>query len=329
MGNGTVALLGFGNVARAFAASATAVRIAAVADSSGAIRLKTPEQLRDLLTHKAAGRSLRGCSPASEIIRVPELLQHLPDFGIGVIVESLPSDLENGQPALDWLLESLERGISVVTVDKGPLVHGFEKLMCAAASGGAKLAYRGTAGVWPATDAAGSRFIEIEGILNGTTNFILSAMCETGLGFDAALREARRRGIAEPDPRQDLEGWDSAAKLLILSKALMNARADLSAVARTGISPATQAMVRKARSTGHVVRLIARARFSSGSVQLSVSPEILSPESPFYPVSGTTKAAIFHTAEDGRLFVSATSGLDAISELILDEICSITQRPSR
>ncbi len=321
--NAGVALLGFGTVARAFAAAVPDLRIAAVADRSGALLLDDPGELGKLLAHKAAGKSLRAWPAKTAMLTVPELLRSLPRLGVHVLVESLPSDLKNGQPALDWLCSSLASGISVVTVDKGPLVHGFDRLLAAAESGGARLAFQGTTGVWPTTDVRGQVVAEIEGILNGTTNYILSAMCESGLGFEPALREAQRRGIAEPDPRQDLEGWDSAAKILILSQALMNARVDLAAVARTGIGPTTQTMVKKARSTGRAVRLIARARLLSGRVQLSVAPEILSPDSPFYPISGTSKAAIFRTAENGQLFVSSTSGLDAISEIIMDDIRSV------
>jgi len=321
--NTKVALLGFGTVGRAFAAAAQDVRIAAVADTSGALVLDRPEDLAGLIAHKAAGKPLRSSQPKSSILGIPELLRRMPELGIRVLVEALPSDFKNGQPALDWLCSVLARGISAVTVDKGPLVHGFDRLLAAAASGNAKLAFQGTTGVWPSSDVRGQVVVEIEGILNGTTNFILSSMCETGVGFDASLREAQRRGIAEPDSRLDLEGWDSAAKVLILSRALMNTQADLAGISRTGIGPATQTMVRRARSTGRVVRLIARARLSSGRAQLSVAPAILGPDSPFYPVSGTTKAAIFRTAGGGQLFVSATSGLDAISEIIVEDIRSI------
>ncbi len=319
-----VALLGFGTVGRAFATAARDVCIAAVADRSGAVLLERPGSLSQLLKHKLAGKPLRTCRSGEKVIDVPELLRHLPDLGIKVLVESLPSDLKSGQPALDWICASLELGVSVVTVDKGPLVNGYDRLLAAARAGKASLAFEGTTGVWPSTDVRGQEVTEIEGILNGTTNYILSSMCETGLGFEQALREAQRRGIAEPDPRLDLDGWDSAAKILILSRALMMARLDLASVSREGINPLTQSIVKKARSAGRVVRLLARARLESGEAKLSVSPEILSPESPFYSVSGTNKAAIFHTAEHGGLFVSCNSALDAISEIIMENIHSVT-----
>ncbi len=257
-------------------------------------------------------------------LEVSAFIRRLPELGIRVLVESLPGNLEDGQPAQDLLCETLMHGVSVVTVDKSPLVHAFDRLQAAAASGGAKIAFSGTTGVWPTADARGQTVLEIEGTLNGTTNHILSEMCETGADFETALREARDRGIAEPDPRLDIDGWDAAAKILILSRALMHMRAALSDISRTGISPASQALVTKARSSGRVVRLVAHARLASGQAQLTVRPEILGPESPFYSISGTAKAAIFRTAEAGQLFVTARSGLDAISGIIQGDLRSVT-----
>lgn len=315
-----VALLGFGNVGRSFAATARNVTIAAVADSSGAICLDPPEELRLVSAHKRDGKRLSAYAAKNRILDVPALIDRLGDMGVRVLVESLPTNFTDGQPALDWLCLALQRGISVVTVDKGPIVHGFERLSAAASKGGAKLAYQGTTGIWPSSDLRDVGVTEIEGVLNGTTNYILSSMCETGIGFQPALKRAQARGIAEPDPRLDLDGWDTAAKILILSKTLMASNASLSDVSRTGIGPSTQAMVEKARTTGRVVRLLARAHSAMGRIELSVAPEILGPESPFYPVSGTSKAGIFRTGTNAQLFVPGVSGRESISQTIMEDL---------
>ncbi len=324
MGNVRVALLGFGNVARAFVAAATDVHIAAVADSSGARCIEGPEELRHLLALKRAGKSLRDYPSKDSPLEIPDLIGRLNDLGVGVLVESLPTNLKDGQPALDWIHAALLCGVSVVTVDKGPLVHGFDRLATAKKTGGAGLAFQGTTGVWPSRHVIGQAVVEIQGILNGTTNYVLSEMCEAGLDFESALHGAQKRGIAEPDPQLDLEGWDAAAKILILAKMLMNAQGGLSDVSRTGIGPATLNQVREARAKGRVVRLLARARMSMGRVMLSVRPEILGADSPFFSVSGATKAAVFRTAEGEVFFVPASSGWISISQIIMEDIRSIT-----
>jgi homoserine dehydrogenase len=318
------ALLGFGNVARAFARTATELSIVGVADRTCALCLDRSDELLTLIEHKEAGKSLREYPSAARRLDVAELLGLLLSIGVSVVIESLPTNLQYGQPALGWILTVLSQGIAVVTVDKGPLVCGYDSLIAAARSGGARLAFQGTAGVWPPAAVFEHEVVEIEGILNGTTNHILSGMCESGLGFEEALREAQLRGIAEPDPKLDVDGWDAAAKILILSRALMKGRTALCDVARTGIDATTQRLVDKARSTGRVVRLLARARSSPVGVQLSVAPEIIGPESPFFAVAGTEKAAIFHTAGRDRFFVPGFSGRGSIARIIMDDVRSVT-----
>jgi homoserine dehydrogenase len=318
-------LLGFGNVGRAFAKTATKISIVGVADRTCALRLNRLVELPALIEHKEAGRSLWDYPSATGRLDVAGLLGLLRPLGVSVVIESLPTNLQDGQPALDWILTTLSQGVAVVTVDKGPLVCGYDSLMASARQGGTKLAFQGTAGVWPPAATFKEEVVEIEGTLNGTSNYILSAMCETGIGLDEALREACLRGIAEPDPSLDVEGWDSAAKILILSRMLMKARPAPSGVTRCGIDASTHQLVREARATGGVVRLLARARSSGAGTQLSVAPEMVRPESPFFAVSGTDKAAIFRTAGGGRFFASGASSLSSIVQIIMDDVRSVVQ----
>src|SRR5262249_53175472 len=147
----------------------------------------------------------------------------------------------------------------VVTVDKGPIVHGFRELNEVARDSGARLGYSGTMGIRPPDELAGSRILEIRGVLNGTTNYILTQMQGT-LSFQAALDRAISDGVAEPQPSLDIEGWDTACKILILAKALMGAEARLDEVSRIGIGPETESLIGVAKATGRVVRLVGRAR---------------------------------------------------------------------
>jgi homoserine dehydrogenase len=176
---------------------------------------------------------------------------------------------------------ALEQGTNVVTVDKGPLVHGLDEMKEAALRGGTRFGYSGTTGVSIPDELASERVLEIRGVLNGTTNYILTEMQEREKSFEEALAYAQASGIAEPDPSLDVQGWDTASKILILAKSLMGAQAGLEEVSRIGIGPETESLIRVGRSSGRVVRLVGRARIWQGRVRLSVAPKLVGPDSPF------------------------------------------------
>jgi len=323
-----IALLGLGNVGRAFADYLDRVsddlpvrlRICGIADSSGGLLSHDQSQIRQAIADKASGRSIDSCS--SDSIPTPDFVRRLNQSGISVLVESLPTNLNDGQPALDYLKTSLSQNINVVTVDKGPLAYGFEALKEASRAGSARLAFSGTTGVTPPEEISNERVIEIRGVLNGTTNHILTEMQTRAISFEQALSEAQQAGIAESDPRLDIDGWDTAVKILILAKSLMDARCEINEVPRIGIGRETAALIETARKTDRIVRLVGRARIWQGRVRVSVAPKILSSDSPFYSVEGTSKAAFFRT-EQGQVLSHGISGRDAISQTILDDIMSL------
>jgi homoserine dehydrogenase len=152
-------------------------------------------------------------------------------------------------------------------------------------------------------------------------------MQERGRSFDEALAGAQAAGIAEPDASLDVQGWDTASKILILAKSLMGAQARLSEVSRIGIGPETESLIRVGRASGRVVRLVGRARIWQGRVRVSVAPKLVEPDSPFYSVSGTSKAAVFRTDGLGAVLAHARSGRDAISQTIMEDIERITSEP--
>ena len=333
----TVALLGFGNVGRAFVrfvdSSTTArhipIRIRAIADSSGGLFLDNHPSIERVMSHKESGRSLREFAPGEVIGDPSEFILALQTAGISVLVESLPTNITNGEPALGLILAALAQGTNVVTVDKGPLVHGFEALKEARLKGGAQLGYSGTTGVSIPDELASDRVLEIRGVLNGTTNYILSEMQERQRTFDEALASAQADGIAEPDPSLDVQGWDTLSKILILAKSLMGADARLVDLSRIGIGPETESLIRIGRESGRLVRLVGRARLWQGRVRVSVAPKLVEPDSPFYSVSGTSKAAVFRTQQHGAVLALARSGRDAISQTIMDDIMRIASELHR
>jgi homoserine dehydrogenase len=328
-----VALLGFGNVGRAFAGYVLRVRdqrirlrIRAAADRSGGAFIEDDERLQRILHYKAAGRPLREFAPSAIAADPHTFINAFSSAGIHVLVESLPTNLRDGQPALGLLNAALHAGIHVVTVDKGPLAHGFEMLQQTARASGARLGFTGTTGVSLPDDLAGERVVEIRGVLNGTTNYILTEMQERGVSFDEALAAAQAGGVAEPDPSLDVDGWDTVVKTLILAKALMNADTRLDEVSRLGVNADTGELIRIGQETNRVVRLVGRARLYQGRVRVSVAPKLLAADSPFYAISGTSKLALFRTASRREVISAARSGRDAIAQTIIDDVMKITAR---
>src|SRR5439155_4083080 len=130
-----VALLGFGNVGRAFASYIKAsealpirINITAVADSSGGLFVNQDSTIERAIAHKEAGRPLSEFAQRASILDIDEFVRALPSAGISILVESLPTNIINGEPALGLLTAALAQGTNVVTVDKGPLVHGLASL---------------------------------------------------------------------------------------------------------------------------------------------------------------------------------------------------------
>jgi len=328
-----VALVGLGNVGRAFAeycrtngdSISSRLSIRAVADSSGGLFLDSSEDIDRVLAHKSPGRSISDFARPANLIRdTRQFITSLKPAGVSVLVETLPTNIQSGQPGLDLIIQALSRGLNVVTVDKGPLVHGFDLLRQAAKAGGARFAYSGTTGVSIPDELYGERVLEIAGVLNGTSNYMLSRMQELGVPFDQALAQAQAEGIAEPDPSLDIEGWDTAAKILILARSLMSANTPLADVARAGINANTEALVKTAQASGKAVRLIGRARQLDRRITVTVAPEMVGRDSPFFWVRGTSKLAVFRT-EQGEVVSTSRSGRDAISQTILDDLWKLVE----
>ncbi|HXU09573.1 MAG TPA: hypothetical protein VN743_11310 [Blastocatellia bacterium] len=327
----SVALFGLGNVGRAFAQYLTDksvnFQIDAIADRSGGLILTDELPLERAASYKESAGSFADLSPHQITPDHHAFIRALPDAGIRMIVECLPTNIATGEPGLGLIAEALESGINVITVDKGPLVHGFETLQQLARERGAQLRYSGTTGISIPDEITGEKVVEIRGVLNGTTNYVLTEMQQNNRSFQDMLAQAQSEGIAEPDPSLDIEGWDTASKILILAKSLMGADARLDEVSRIGIGPETESLIRTGRESGRVVRLVGRARIWQGRVRVSVAPKLLKPDSPFYAVSGTSKAAVFRTRDGGEVIATALSGRDEIAKVIADDIAKIQLEP--
>jgi len=228
----------------------------------------------------------------------------------GVLVECTPSDLRTGEPGLSYLTAALDQGWHAVVASKGALVLRFKELIGLARRNGVQLKFSGAAAAaLPTLDVgigslAGADVLGIEGILNGTTNFIMTRMGE-GQDYEQALSEAQGKGIAEPDPTLDVDGWDTACKLLLISNAVMRTNFSLGEIQVAGIRGISHELVIKAGQLGKAIKLMGKCSRDEPDHpwKLEVGLALLDPSHPLYGVNGTTKGITFYTDTMGSVTV--------------------------
>ena len=238
-------------------------------------------------------------------------LRRMLDDGLAdIAVEFTPTNKETGEPGLTHIRECLKAGLHVATGNKGPVLVAWEELSALARQRGLLLGISCTTGgalptILNGRDAmAGSTILSMEGVLNGTCNFILDRMERDGLAYDEALQAAQAAGIAEANPAMDVEGWDTAVKLLILVRAVMGVSLRLDGIPVRGVAGVTAEDVRRAQEAGTRIKLVGRAWREGDAVRAEVAPMVLGPENPLYGISGKNKAVRYVSDTMGELFVS-------------------------
>lgn len=170
-----------------------------------------------------------------------------------VLVESTVTNLKDGNPGKQYIKQAIEKKMDIVAISKGALVTNWREINEAAKIANVRIRYSGaTAAALPTLDIgqfslAGCHIEKIEGILNGTTNYILSKMNEEDIAFEEALKEAQSKGIAETNPILDVSGSDSACKLLLLTNSLMGTENKLTDIHIKGIEHVTKQQIRNAK----------------------------------------------------------------------------------
>ncbi len=216
------------------------------------------------------------------------------------IVEVSYTDMATGQPALDHCRTALAHGKHVVTSNKGPAALACGELLALAQANGAHFYFESTvmAGTpslrMPQIALAGNEISAVRGILNGTTNYILTQM-EAGTSYIDALQQAQQLGYAEADPTADVEGIDALAKVLILAQTVMNCELNKNDISCRGISHLTLKDIETARDQGKRWKLIGEVSKQGGQVAARVHPEMLPLSDPLAQVMGTTNAITYHT----------------------------------
>ncbi|PJF30011.1 MAG: homoserine dehydrogenase [Phototrophicales bacterium] len=213
-----------------------------------------------------------------------------------VIVEASPSNLNTGQPALDLCFAALDAKKHIVLANKGPVSVAYPELMARADANGCLVRFEstvmaGTPSIRLAMNALrGSQITAVKGILNGTTNYMLTQM-ETGMAYAEALAEAQRLGYAETNPDGDVLGWDAAGKAIILASALFGIKLKMSELSVKGITDITPEMITQAQQDGERWKLIAEITPTGASV----APKRLPITHPLANVGGTTNAITYTT----------------------------------
>jgi len=224
-----------------------------------------------------------------------------------IFVDLTLTNLKDGEPGLSAIRAALKLKRAVVTANKGPLVLAYPELAALARSNHVSLLHSAAVTGGLPTLNIGTRDLgvttidKVEGILNGTTNYILSRMSE-GQAYDEALKHAQTIGMAEADPSLDVDGWDAANKLVIIANAVLRRPTTLKDLQVEGIRQITSQDLQAAKERGQVIKLVALAEKMGPSYTLSVRPTRLDAHHPLAKVGAGMMAVIYHTDINGTIY---------------------------
>jgi homoserine dehydrogenase len=335
-----IALLGFGNVGRRFAAlldgeygrvlraagARPIVTGIATARHGTAIRARGLDPSACLALVRA-GRSLDVLHRGKAVASAADFIRRVP---AQVLVEITPLDARRGEPATTHVRLALGRGLHVVTANKGPVAFALRALQALARRKRRLFLHEGVVmDGTPVFNLArrclpGARVLGFRGTLNSTTSHILGRM-EEGRSAAEALREAQAAGIAEADPTLDLEGWDAAVKGCALANGLMGASLRPAQVRRAGIGGITAEDVRTASAEGFRMRLVVRGARRGRSVQVAVRPERIPLGDPLSG-PGADAALVLETDLMGEIgLVERGGSVDQTTYALLSDLLSIVE----
>jgi homoserine dehydrogenase len=239
------------------------------------------------------------------------------------------------EPARELLLRALANGKSIVTANKELLATEGKQLFDAADAAGLDLLFEASVAggvplIRPLKESlAGDRIGRVLGIVNGTTNYVLTRMSEQGWSFDEALREAQRLGFAEADPTADVEGFDAAAKCAILASIAFNSRVVAGDVYREGITRVTALDIADARRMGYVVKLLAIAELEDEEISARVHPAMIPQAHPLAAVRDASNAVFVEGQKVGQLmFYGPGAGGDPTATAVVGDLVTAARNRS-
>ena len=238
-----------------------------------------------------------------------------------VLIETTESNYKDAEPGMTHIVDAMKRGMHVISVNKGPLALAFPSLMEIAEYNHVLFRFSGTVGGGtPILDFAknslrGERIVSFDGILNGTTNYILTNMTN-GMSFNDALDDAKQKGYVEADESLDLDGLDAAAKLVILANWIMGMKVTMPDIKITGIRKIDDSDIKHAAEKNCAIKLIA-----SCNKELTVAPKEIATIDPLC-VSGTLNAISFTSEHSGTQTIigRGAGGIETASSILRDLI---------
>lgn len=301
-------------------------RVVGVADSRGSAVDPSGLRFDRLVEVKGRTGSVKNYSRHKNSMSGIKMIRNV---DADVLIETTTSNYADAEPGMTHITSAMKKGMHVISVNKGPLALAFPSLAELAAYNQVMFKFSGTVGGGtPILDYAknslrGERIMSFTGILNGTTNYILSNMA-TGMSFDEALKDARQRGYVEADESLDLDGLDAAAKLVILANWVVGMKVTMPDIDRTGIRNITTTDVKNATSRNCAIKLIA-----SYDGNLTVEPIEIPIRNPLC-VNGTLNAISFTSEHSGTQTIigRGAGGIETASSILRD-LLDIRQEMTR
>jgi len=293
-------------------------KIVAIADIDGAIinpRGLSPEKLEALKQTRLISSDPEFGHPGMPALDVIESVE------AEVVVEVTPVNIKNAEPALSHITKAFKTGKHVVTTNKGPLALAMPALTELADYNNVYLRFSGTVGggtpilEFAKRCLAGDKILAIKGILNGTTNYILTEMSQNHVTFQEALTNAQKLGYAEREPSMDIDGLDAACKVVILANWILNKKITLKDVDITGIRDVSLQALDEALKKGNTIKLIG----SIDNKKPTVKPTEIPKNNPLC-VSGVLNAITFFTEYAGEetLIGRGAGGIETASAVLRD-----------
>ncbi len=315
-----VALIGFGNVGRAFA------------DLLRRQRARFPFRIVGVHTRHGTAIDNAGLSAGAELgPAAPTVEEFLDRARPEVAAELTTLNPETGEPAISHIRAAFERGCHVITANKGPIAHAYAALREEARRAGVEFRFESTvmdgAPVFNSVrnNLPGVKVLGFTGALNSTSKIVVAAM-RNGKSMEEGVGEAQRMGIAEADAAYDIDGWDSAAKTAALANVLMDARVTPHDVERSGIRRLTPARLRKLAGERKTIVLVSRAHIASGGVRLRVRAEVLEETDIIAAAQGTSNILLLHTDLMGTVgTVSISPGLEQTAYGVFSDLVDIAR----
>ncbi len=315
-----VALLGFGTVGTGVC------KVLKSQESEMQKKLNTKLILKKILVRNVKKHADRVDDPAILTTSFDEILE---DPKIQIVIE-LMGGIE---PAYTYIRSALEAGKNVVTANKDLIAERGGELLQIAEENHVELRFEASvAGGIPIisplkNSLAANEINQIMGIVNGTTNYILTKMTEEGMDYEEALAQATKLGYAEADPTSDVEGYDAGRKIAILASIAFHSRVTFSDVYTEGITRITAKDIEYAKTLGWVIKLIALAKNTSGGIEVKVHPMLIPADHPLAAVGGSYNAVYVNgDAVDDVMFYGKGAGELPTASAVMGDVFSVARR---